>query len=79
MGEYLLVVIIYVDDVIILASDVIKLKWLKSKPKKKFEMSDFKELHYCFGVEFDPKKGKSCNIILSFSLSLYLIFSSIVF
>ena len=28
------------------------MKWFKSELKKKFEMSDRIELHYCLGVEF---------------------------
>jgi hypothetical protein len=45
-GEYLLIVIIYVDDLIILASNVTILKWLKSRLEDEFEMSDLGELHY---------------------------------
>ncbi len=49
MGEYLLIVIIYVDDLIILASNVSILKWLKSRLEDEFEMNDLGELHYCLG------------------------------
>jgi len=35
-GEYLLIVIIYVDDLIILASNVSILKWLKSRLEDEF-------------------------------------------
>ncbi len=52
-SEYLLIVIIYVDDMIILASNVSILKWLKSMLEDEFEMSDLGELHYCLGVEFE--------------------------
>jgi hypothetical protein len=44
-------VIIYVDDLIILASNLSILKWLKSRLENEFEMSDLGELHYCLGVE----------------------------
>ncbi len=53
MSEYLLIMIIYVDDLIILISNVSILKWLKSRLEDEFEMSDLGELHYCLGVEFD--------------------------
>ena len=53
MGEYLLVGILYVDDLIILISNVTQLKWLKSELKKEFEISDIGELHYCLKVEFE--------------------------
>ncbi len=57
MGEYLLIVIIYVDDLIILASNVSILKWLKSRLEDEFEMSDLGELHYCLGVEFERNRA----------------------
>ncbi len=56
-GEYLLIVIIYVDDLIILASNVNILKWLKSRLEDEFEMSDLGELHYCLGVEFERDRA----------------------
>jgi hypothetical protein len=51
MGEYLLIVIIYVDDLIILASNVRILKWLKSRLEDEFEMSDLGELHYSLELQ----------------------------
>jgi hypothetical protein len=51
-GEYLLIVLIYVDDLIILASLLAKLAWLKAKLNAEFKMSDLRELMYCLGVEF---------------------------
>ncbi len=56
-GEYLLATILYVDDLIILASNVTQLKWLKSELEKEFEMSDLGELHYCLGVEFERNRA----------------------
>lgn len=50
--DFLLVVILYVDDLIILSNTMVKLDWLKKKLEKEFEMSDLGELHYCLGVEF---------------------------
>ena len=41
------------DDLIILASNVTQLKWLKLELEKEFEMSNVEELHYCLGVEFE--------------------------
>jgi len=68
-GEYLLIVIIYVDDVIILASNVTILKWLKSRLEDEFEMNDLGELHYCLGVEF--KKDRA-NRTITMSQSKYI-------
>ena len=56
MGEYLLVAILYVGDLIILASNVTQLKWLKSELKKEFEMYNFGELHYWLRVEFERNR-----------------------
>ena len=50
------IVIMYVDDLLILASNVTQLKWLKSERKKEFEMTDLGELHYCLGVEFERNR-----------------------
>ena len=68
-GEYLLIVIIYVDDLIILASNVSILKWLKSKLEDEFEMSDLEELRYCLGVEFERDR---VNRTITMSQSKYI-------
>ena len=60
-GKYLLVTILYVDDVIILAKNIIQLKWLKLELKIIFEISNLIELHYCLGVEF--KRNRKARII----------------
>ena len=44
--------LIYVDDLIILASLLAMLAWLKAKLNAEFKMSDLGELMYCLGVEF---------------------------
>ena len=43
------------DDFIILASNVIQLKWLRPELEKEFKMDDLKELYICLGVEFERK------------------------
>jgi hypothetical protein len=50
--DFLVVVIVYVDDLIILSNTKAKLAWLKKELEREFEMSDLGELHYCLGVEF---------------------------
>ncbi len=52
-GEYLLIMIIYVDDLIILASNVSILKWLKSRLEDEFEMSDFGDLQSASVEDYD--------------------------
>ena len=56
MGEYLLVAILYMDDLITLANNVIQLKWLKLEVEKELEMRDIGGLHYCPGVEFERNR-----------------------
>jgi ribosomal protein L12E/L44/L45/RPP1/RPP2 len=62
-------VIIYVDDLIILASNVSILKWLKSRLEDEFEMSDLEELHYCLGVEFERDRA---NRTITMNQSKYI-------
>jgi len=54
-NKYLVMVIIYVDDFIILASHLIKMEWLKCTFENEFDKNDFEELHYCprdkFGID----------------------------
>ncbi len=51
-GQHVVIVIIYVDDLIILASLMSSMKALKAMLEKEYEMSDLGELHFCLGVEF---------------------------
>ena len=62
MSKYLLVEILYVDDLIILACNETQLKWLKSELKKEFKINDLQKLHYCLGVEF--KGNRKTHIII---------------
>jgi hypothetical protein len=63
-SDYIFVIILYVDDLIILSSDVTKLKWLKSQLEKEFKMSDLGELNYYLGVQFQ-KNRKTHTITMS--------------
>ena len=47
-----MIVIIYVDDLVILSSDVEMIIELKVSLERKFEMSDLGELHFFLGVHF---------------------------
>ena len=51
--QYIVIVIIYVDDLIILASDVDMINELKASLEREFEMSDLGELHFFLGVHFE--------------------------
>ena len=51
-GEHVMIVIIYVDDLIILANYMSSMKVLKAMLEKEYEMTDLDELYFCLGVEF---------------------------
>ena len=51
-GPHVMLVLVYVDDLIILSSNMESLTTLKSKLEAEYEMTDLGELHYCLGVEF---------------------------
>ena len=51
-GNDMMMVIIYVDDLIILASCMSSVKALKAMLEREYKMSDLGELHFCLGVEF---------------------------
>lgn len=55
-GKYLLVAILYVDDLIISVSNVTQLKWLKLELEKEFEMNNLWELHCWWGVGFERNR-----------------------
>ena len=63
-GEYLIVTSLYVEDLIILASNVTQLKWLKWKLEKEFEMMDLGELRCCLGMEF-TRNREVCTISMN--------------
>ena len=46
----------YVDDLIILTSNLIQLKWIKSEFEKDFEINDLWEWHYCLEVQFERNR-----------------------
>lgn len=50
--EHLVIVILYVDDLILLASRMPKMLEVKAMFKKEYEMTDLGELNYCLGVKF---------------------------
>jgi hypothetical protein len=51
-GPHVMLVLVYVDDLIILSSNMESMDALKSKLEAEYEMTDLGELHYCLGVEF---------------------------
>ena len=66
-AEYLLIVILYVDDLILLASDMGKMEELKAKLEGEYEMSDHGELHFCLGVEFERDRVARCREVCCLS------------
>lgn len=52
-----MMVLVYVDDLIILASHMRSMEPLKAKLEAQYEMTDLGELHFCLGVEFARDRG----------------------
>ena len=59
--EFLVIVILYVDDMILLASGMTKMLEVKAMLKEEYEMTDLGELYYCLGVEF--KRDRAAQTI----------------
>ena len=55
-STHIVIVIIYVDDLIILASDITKLMEFKAKLEE-FDMSDLRELHFFLGVQIERNRA----------------------
>ena len=51
-GPHVMLVLVYVDDLIILSSNMESLATLKSKLEAEYEMTDLGKLHFFLGVEF---------------------------
>ena len=51
VGNHLIILVIYVDDLILTSSDPKLLTHVKSSLKKFFEMSDLGHLHYFLGLQ----------------------------
>ena len=57
VGPHVMLVLVYVDDLIILSSNVETMSALKAKLEAEYKMTDLGELHYCLGVEFARDRG----------------------
>lgn len=51
-SEYILIVIVYVDDLIMMANNMETMDHLKHRLEKEYNMTDLGELHHCLGIEF---------------------------
>eukprot|EP00253_Pinus_taeda_P026931 PITA_26931 len=59
VGNSLIILVLYVDDLILTGSDPNLINHVKSSPKKKFEMTDLGHLHYFLGLQvLQSKEGK---------------------
>ena len=51
VGNNIIILVIYVDDIIITSSEASTITQIKSNMSKAFDMIDLGLLHYCLGVE----------------------------
>jgi transposase InsO family protein len=56
-SAYLVIVVVYVDDLIIMTNTIDKMVEVKAMLKSQYDMSDLGELHYCLGVEFTRQRA----------------------
>eukprot|EP00253_Pinus_taeda_P026389 PITA_26389 len=76
VGNSLIILVLYVDDLILTGSDPNLINHLKSSLKKKFEMTDLGHLHYFLGLQvLQSKEGISlsqtnyaCDILRHFHM-----------
>jgi hypothetical protein len=62
VGNHLIILVLYVDDLILTGSDPKLLTHVKSNLKKKFEMIDLGHLHYFLGLQvLQTKEGISLS------------------
>ena len=62
VGNSLIILVLYVDDLILTGSDPILINHVKSSLKKKFEMTDLGHLHYFLGLQvLQSKEGISLS------------------
>ena len=62
VGDHLLLLVLYVDDLILTGSDPSLIAHVKTHLKKKFEMTDLGPLHYFLGLQvLQTKEGISLS------------------
>eukprot|EP00253_Pinus_taeda_P025576 PITA_25576 len=62
VGKYLIIIVLYVDDLILTGSDPNLINHVNSNLKKKFEMTDLGHLHYFLGLQvLQSKEGTSLS------------------
>eukprot|EP00253_Pinus_taeda_P014360 PITA_14360 len=62
VGNSLIILVLYVDDLILTGSDPILINHVKSSLKKQFEMTDLGHLHYVLGLQvLQSKEGISLS------------------
>ena len=60
-SEYILIVIVYVDDLIMMANNMVMMGELKRKLEAEYDMTDLGELHHCLSIEF--KRDRAARTI----------------
>jgi hypothetical protein len=76
VGSYLIILVLYVDDLILTSSDPKLLNHVKTSLKKKFEMTDLGFLHYFLGLQvlqtnegiFLSQSKYACDLLCRFHM-----------
>eukprot|EP00253_Pinus_taeda_P030197 PITA_30197 len=65
-GKYLIILVLYVDDLILTGSDPNLINHVKSSLKNKFEMADLGHLHYFLGLQVLQSKEEAYPLLVGF-------------
>ena len=74
LGNHLIILVIYVDDLILTSSDPKILTHVKSSLKKNFEMSYLGHLHYFLGLQVLQRKKEYLFLSLSMLVTFFVAF-----
>eukprot|EP00253_Pinus_taeda_P031897 PITA_31897 len=67
VGNSLIILVLYVDDIILTGSDPNLINHVKSNLKKKFEMTDLRHLHYFLGLQILQSKEEASPLLVGFT------------
>jgi hypothetical protein len=76
VGSYLIILVLYVDDLVLTSSDSNLLNHVKTNLKKKFEITDLDFLHYLLGLQvlqtnegiFISQSKYACDLLCHFHM-----------
>ena len=68
-GDNLMLIALYVDDLLLASNNKKMLRKEKEALKRRFEMKDLREVHYCLGIQIERKRNKNLMLLRQPSIS----------